>query len=52
MNMEHRKLPKKNITEGDIINGECDIPSELYVLVQTDQVAAKRKRKSKAFAIA
>lgn len=30
-----RALPKHNITLKDIINGECDIPKELYVLIES-----------------
>lgn len=33
--METRKLPKNNISVKDIIEGECDIPEDLYLLIET-----------------
>lgn len=34
LNMETRKLPKNNITLKHILEGECEIPTELYLLVE------------------
>lgn len=33
--MSIRELPKQNLTLKDIIEGECDIPRELYVLIES-----------------
>lgn len=33
--LETRKLPKNNITLKNIIEGECDIPNELYLLIES-----------------
>lgn len=32
--METRKLPKNNITVNDITKGECEVPKELYLLIE------------------
>lgn len=33
--MDKRELPKNNLTVKDIVEGECDIPRELFVLIES-----------------
>lgn len=50
-NMNKRQLPKQNISLKDVIEGECDVPKELYVLIEClikgprTMKSAKKERK-------
>lgn len=43
LRMEHRSMPKRNITIDDVLNGESDCPSELLLLIECLLKGPKQK---------
>lgn len=43
LGMEHRSMPKRNISLNDVLNGESDCPSELRLLIECLVKGVKRK---------
>lgn len=50
LSMPIKKIPKHNITEHNIKEGECDIPPELYLFIEHLLLGCKADKKEKNFA--